>query len=158
MRQAEPKDTLKVQGYAKDEQLVADGVPISFGKNVDGTQRIAILKPLNTAAYEDRLTALNKASGRAVRRDPEVERENQIRAIAEKVFVSIVQGEVDGTQSAWYDADGAPIADTVENRRAMLRDRDLFVDVITGAGERETFRRQDYEADLGNSPKSSTGT
>lgn len=157
MRQVGQKTVLKVQGYAKDEQLVADGVAVDFGKNPDGTKRVAILKPLNSAAYEDRLTALNKASGRAIRRDPEIERENQIQALADKVFVQIVQGDVGGLKSAWYDADGAPIADTTENRAAMLRDRDLFVDVISGAGERETFRRQEFDANLGNSPTSSTG-
>jgi hypothetical protein len=158
MQPANEKKVLKVQGYSKDETLATDGVPVSFGKNIDGkTSRIAILKPLNSAAYEDRLTALNKASGRAIRRDPEIERANQIKAVAEKVFVSIVQGEIGGQTSAWLDEDGQPIADTFENRAAMLEDRDLFVDVITGAGERETFRRQEFESNLGNSQKSSTG-
>lgn len=154
---------IKVLGYAADEELATNGVPVSFGKNPDGTQRIAIIKPLNSVAYEDRLNALNKASGRSVFRDKEVERENQTQAISEKVFVRIVNGEIDGQQSAWYDADGGLIEDTFENRFAMLADespsgRNLLTDVITAGNERETFRRQQLEADLGNSPKSSTGS
>lgn len=154
---------MKVLGYAADDDLVENGVPISFGKNPDGTQRIAIIKPLNTAAYEDRLTALNRASGRAVFRDKDVERANQTQAIGEKVFTRIVNGEVDGQKSAWYDGDGEVIEDSVENRIAILADdspsgRNLLSDVITAANERETFRRQQLEADLGNSPKSSTGS
>lgn len=154
---------MKVLGYAADDDLVENGVPISFGKNPDGTQRIAIIKPLNTAAYEDRLTALNRASGRAVFRDKDVERANQTQAIGERVFTRIVNGEVDGQKSAWYDGDGEVIEDSVENRIAILADdspsgRNLLSDVITAANERETFRRQQLEADLGNSPKSSTGS
>lgn len=154
---------IKVLGYVADDELVTNGVPVSFGKNPDGTQRIAILKPLNSAAYEDRLNALNKASGRAVARDKDLERENQTQAISEKVFVRIVNGEIDGQKSAWYDADGEVIEDTQENRFAMLADegqsgRNLLNDVIVAANERDTFRRQQIEADLGNSPKSSTGS
>ncbi len=154
----EQKKVLRVQGYALDTNLATDGAPVSFGKNDDETQRIAILRPLNSAAYEDRLNALNKASGRAVFRDKDVERENQARAIAEKVFVKLVFGEVGGKKSAWYDEDGREIEDTVENRIAMLADRNLLNDVIVGAAERDTFRRQQLEADLGNSPQSSTGS
>lgn len=149
---------IKVQGYELDDQLVNEGAPISFGKNKDGTQRVAILKPMNSAAYEDRLNALNKASGRAVFRDKDIERENQIQAIAEKCFIRIVNGEIGGIRSAWYDSEGEVIEDSCENRIAILADRNLLNDVVLGCAERETFRRQQLEADLGNSPKSSTGS
>ncbi len=155
----EQKKTLRLEGYALDENLVSDGAPVSFGKNKDGTHRIALIKPSNSVAFQDRLDALNKRSGRSVHRDPEVGRQNYIIALAEKSFVKLVFGEIDGKISAWYDEDGEPIADTVANRQQLLTASEhLQSDVFDVARVKETFMRDQLEADLGNSPKSSTGS
>ena len=148
---------LKLLGDNRDEQAVKDGALVNFGSNPDGTLKVGRVKPLNNTHYEDRLAALRRRHPRAGERDPNIERADQIHAMAEKVFIELVQGDTAIGKSAWLDADGNAIADTVQNRIAILEDRDWFQDVALAASARETFRREQFEDDSGNSPRSSTG-
>lgn len=153
---------LKLKGYDRDEELVKHGALVNMGANDDGTVRVARIKPLNSTAYEDRLAALRRRHPRAGERDPEIERGDQRHAMAEKVLVELVDGECEMSSgekviSRWLDVDGNVIEDTFENRRALLIDRDFFQDVVFAAAARETFRREQVEADLGNASSSSTG-
>jgi hypothetical protein len=154
--------TLKLQGYEKDDDLVRSGALVSFGKNADGTQRVARILPLNSAAYDDRLAALRRRHPRAGERDPDVERSDQRQTMAEKVLVELLDGDCtmdDGTEvvSRWFTVDGETIEDKFENRRDLLFDRDFFLDVASAANARETFRRQVFEDDAKNSKRSSSG-
>ena len=133
--------TIKLAGYAKDDQKVKDGVQVNLGTNEDGTKRWILVKPLNSAAYEDRLEALKKPHGRAVERDKALLREIQRRAFCEVCFVNL---------GGWKGEDGTVIENTLENRIAMCEDRDFYADAITAAGERYTFEANAKEADAGN--------
>lgn len=156
---------IQISGFDKDPELVEHGVPVSIGKNPDGAPIVVVVRPLNSDHYESRLDALRGQYSRfTLMNDKELDKQLQKEAVAEKVFVSF-QGIypagafVRDPQGTWHLKAGVkPLVDDFETRRALLEDRDFFLRVQEAAGTMETFRREQVEADLGNSPTSSSGT
>jgi len=143
------RKSITVGGFEKDAELVKNGAQVGLGKNAKGEPQGVLVKPANTAAFEDRLTALSrKYSPSTLRSDPELQREIENQVLAEKAFIGF-WGLLDG--------DGAPIENSYENRLAMLEDRDFRADVVSACTMRETFRRAQQEDALGNSARSSSG-
>lgn len=160
---------ITLQGYEKDPELVANGARVSLGKNPDGSVRVIRVKPLNSAAYEDRLNARRKQYSRAtLQSDPEIDARLQRDTVAEKVFVGFENfysagsfEQITGPDGlkVWKVREGVePLSDDFPTRRAMIEDRDFYVQVLEAAGTMETFRKFQAESDLGNSQTSSGGS
>ncbi len=142
---------IRIGGYALDPAMERDGVRIVMGKNPDGSEQWVHLFPLNSARYEDRLNSRRKQSSAAMLRNhPEIDARYQRETMAEMVFAGC---------GGFLDDAGQPIEDTYENRLAMLEDRHFFVDIVTTAASRETFRKWERaEEAQGNSQRSSSGS
>lgn len=156
---------IAISGFDKDPELVEQGVPVSIGKNPDGSPIIVVVRPLNSDHYENRLDALRSQYSRfTLQNDKELDKQLQKEAVAEKVFIGFEGLYPAGAflrdpQGAWHlKADAKPLTNDYDTRRALLEDRDFFLRVQEASGTMETFRREQVEADLGNSRTSSSGT
>lgn len=162
--------SFRIQGYDQDLLLAKCGRPVDLGRNKDGTMRRIFVRPFGFA-YETRLAALRKASGeRACQRDAELDRECQIKAMAEHI---LSRKGADGTDHpAWeniQDETGKPIEPTPENKMNALRggfkgedpntfSRQFMLDVATAAASDATFQREEREELEKNSSSASPGT
>jgi len=154
--------SLDIQGYSADPVAMKCGKAVEIGRNKDGTMRTIWVRPFGSA-YETRLAALRKAAGEQLcRRDPELDKEQQLRAMAELILCR--RDENGNELPAWINfqtAAGEQIPPTLENKINHLRGgakgddpdtfvRQLFIDTATCAGELSTFAKEDHEAAVEN--------
>lgn len=143
------RKAIAIEGYEKDPDLVKNGAPVGLGKNAKGERRVILVRPANSAAFEDYLTALARQySPVTLKNDPELVRDLEDKALAGKGFIAM---------TGFLHPDGSEIEDTEENRLAMLLDRDFRNQVVAACSAMETFRKAHTAAALGNSPTSSSG-
>lgn len=160
---------MNIQGYVTDPVLVKCGRPQVNGKNKDGSLRTFWVRPFGTA-YDARISALRKSAGeRLCQRDADLDRECQIRALADVVLCRKDPNtglELPSWENFQND-DGTDFPPTTENKCYLLRGgprdgdpetfvRQFFVDVVNAAGEIQAFVVEEKESAEKNSLSSLT--
>jgi hypothetical protein len=168
MHGSEEVKPIMLAGFDKDPELVKSGAPVDLGRNPDGSPRVILVRPLNSAAYEDLVAAQLKGYSRiTLQNDPEITRRAQKVAFCKVVFVGGANlfaadafeptpTENDGV--AWKRReDAVDHAQSFEGRRGLIEDRDFYIQALEASAAMETFRKARIEGDLGNSKPASPG-